>query len=67
MSCAEPGNIALLLCCREWSYLYTLKHVQDLNMVGDYWGWYNSRSYHHTGMVSTWCVVPAFVICAAKG
>ena len=24
-------------------------------MVGDYWGWYNSRSYHHTGMVSTWC------------
>ena len=31
-------------------------NVQDLNMVGDYWGWYNSRSYHHTGMVSTWCV-----------
>ena len=24
-------------------------------MVGDYWGWYGGRSYHHTGMVSTWC------------
>ena len=29
--------------------------TQDLNLIGDYWGWYNSRSYHHTGMVSTWC------------
>ena len=28
----------------------------DLNLVGDYWGWFGKRSYHHTGMVSTWCV-----------
>jgi alanine-glyoxylate transaminase/serine-glyoxylate transaminase/serine-pyruvate transaminase len=21
--------------------------------AGDYWGWFNSRSYHHTGPVST--------------
>lgn len=21
----------------------------DLNLVGDYWGWFGSRSYHHTG------------------
>ena len=29
--------------------------AQDLNLIGDYWGWFNSRSYHHTGMVSMWC------------
>ena len=29
----------------------------DLNLVGDYWGWFGSRSYHHTGMVSMWCVL----------
>jgi hypothetical protein len=28
----------------------------DLNLIGDYWGWFGSRSYHHTGMVSMWCV-----------
>jgi alanine-glyoxylate transaminase/serine-glyoxylate transaminase/serine-pyruvate transaminase len=22
-------------------------------VTGDYWGWFNSRSYHHTGPVST--------------
>ena len=27
----------------------------DLNLVGDYWGWFGTRSYHHTGMVSLWC------------
>lgn len=21
----------------------------DMNLIGDYWGWFNSRSYHHTG------------------
>ena len=29
--------------------------AQDLNLIGDYWGWFDSRSYHHTGMVSMWC------------
>ncbi|KAI8464731.1 MAG: alanine-glyoxylate transaminase [Monoraphidium minutum] len=24
----------------------------DMNLIGDYWGWFGSRSYHHTGMVS---------------
>lgn len=27
----------------------------DLNLVGDYWGWFNKRFYHHTGMTSNWC------------
>lgn len=26
----------------------------DLNLIGDYWGWFNKRFYHHTGMVSNW-------------
>ena len=26
----------------------------DMNLVGDYWGWFGKRSYHHTGCVSTW-------------
>ena len=26
----------------------------DMNLVGDYWGWYGKRWYHHTGPVSTW-------------
>ncbi|KAK9818420.1 hypothetical protein WJX72_012441 [[Myrmecia] bisecta] len=26
----------------------------DMNLVGDYWGWFNKRFYHHTGPVSTW-------------
>lgn len=26
----------------------------DMNLVGDYWGWYNKRWYHHTGPISTW-------------
>ena len=25
-----------------------------LHITGDYWGWFGSRSYHHTGMVSLW-------------
>lgn len=26
----------------------------DLTLIGDYWGWFDKRFYHHTGMVSTW-------------
>lgn len=22
----------------------------DMNLIGDYWGWFGKRSYHHTGM-----------------
>jgi alanine-glyoxylate transaminase / serine-glyoxylate transaminase / serine-pyruvate transaminase len=27
-------------------------YQNDLTLVGDYWGWYDKRFYHHTGMVS---------------
>jgi alanine-glyoxylate transaminase/serine-glyoxylate transaminase/serine-pyruvate transaminase len=26
----------------------------DLTLVGDYWGWFGKRFYHHTGMISNW-------------
>jgi alanine-glyoxylate transaminase/serine-glyoxylate transaminase/serine-pyruvate transaminase len=26
----------------------------DLNLIGDYWGWFDKRSYHATGMISMW-------------
>jgi aspartate aminotransferase-like enzyme len=26
--------------------------MNDLTLIGDYWGWYDKRFYHHTGMVS---------------
>ena len=24
------------------------KYMLDMNLVGDYWGWYGKRWYHHT-------------------
>lgn len=27
-------------------------YQNDLTLIGDYWGWYDKRFYHHTGMVS---------------
>ena len=24
-----------------------------MKLIGDYWGWFGGRSYHHTGVVST--------------
>jgi alanine-glyoxylate transaminase / serine-glyoxylate transaminase / serine-pyruvate transaminase len=26
-----------------------LTYNLDMNLIGDYWGWWNKRSYHHTG------------------
>jgi hypothetical protein len=31
-----------------------ISYTWDMNLVGDYWGWNGTRSYHHTGCVSTW-------------
>jgi len=39
-----------------------------MNLVGDYWGWYGSRSYHHTGMVSMWYAMrEALALVAEEG
>lgn len=40
----------------------------DMKLVGEYWGWYGSRAYHHTGMVSTWYAMrEALAIVAEEG
>jgi alanine-glyoxylate transaminase/serine-glyoxylate transaminase/serine-pyruvate transaminase len=40
----------------------------DLNLVGDYWGWFGKRSYHHTGPISTWYAMrEALAIVAEEG
>ena len=40
-----PACLATPLLLQVQSYYF------DLNLVGDYWGWFGSGSYHHTGMV----------------
>lgn len=40
----------------------------DLNLIGDYWGWFGSRSYHHTAAVSTYYAMrEALQIVAEEG
>ena len=40
-----PGSDFCKLSRDGWNSVF------DLNLVGDYWGWFGSGSYHHTGMV----------------
>lgn len=54
-----PGGAPLFLSERALNKIKSRKtppatYNLDLNLVGDYWGWFGKRSYHHTGMVSTW-------------
>ncbi|KAG1673233.1 hypothetical protein FOA52_013113 [Chlamydomonas sp. UWO 241] len=56
---APPGGAPLFLSERAMEKLQSRKtpvatYNLDLNLVGDYWGWFGKRSYHHTGMVSMW-------------
>ncbi|EFN60011.1 hypothetical protein CHLNCDRAFT_48400 [Chlorella variabilis] len=56
---APPGAAPLMLNERALQKVKNRKtkvrsYYFDLNLVGDYWGWFGSRSYHHTGMVSMW-------------
>ncbi|GFR47564.1 hypothetical protein Agub_g9289 [Astrephomene gubernaculifera] len=40
----------------------------DLNLIGDYWGWFGKRSYHHTGPVSTFYAMrEALALVAEEG
>ncbi|CAG9462368.1 unnamed protein product [Pedinophyceae sp. YPF-701] len=40
----------------------------DMTMIGDYWGWWDKRSYHHTGVVSTFYAMrEAFAIVNNEG
>lgn len=56
---APPGGAPLFLSERALQKITSRKspptsYNLDLNLVGDYWGWFGKRSYHHTGMVSMW-------------
>lgn len=56
---APPGAAPLVLNERALAKLRGRKtkpatYNLDLNLIGDYWGWFGKRSYHHTGMVSMW-------------
>jgi hypothetical protein len=54
---APPGSAPLMLGPRAFEKLSSRKtkvasYQNDLSLIGDYWGWYDKRFYHHTGMVS---------------
>ena len=54
---APPGAAPLMLGPRAFEKLQSRKskvasYQNDLTLIGDYWGWYDKRFYHHTGMVS---------------
>lgn len=56
---APPGSAPMFFNERALAKLKSRKtkvrsYNWDLNLVGDYWGWFGSRSYHHTGMISMW-------------
>lgn len=56
---APPGAAPIFLNQRVLDKLQNRKtkpatYNLDLNLVGDYWGLFGKRWYHHTGMVSTW-------------
>eukprot|EP00887_Chlorella_sp_A99_P003976 scaffold11.g3976.t1 len=70
---APPGGAPLFFSQRAMDKLKGRKtkvrsYYLDMNLVGDYWGWYGSRSYHHTGMVSMWYAMrEALAIVAEEG
>lgn len=54
-----PGAAPLAFSDRAMDKLHSRKtkvrsYYFDMNLVGDYWGWFDKRFYHHTGLVSTW-------------
>ena len=53
-----PGAAPYFMSERAMEKLHSRKtkpatYNLDMNLIGDYWGWYGKRSYHHTGPVST--------------
>lgn len=69
---APPGSAPLMLGPRAFEKLSQRKtkvasYMNDLTLIGDYWGWYNKRFYHHTGMVSmTYALREALEIVKAR-
>lgn len=60
-----PGGAPFMLSERALQKVLARKtkvrsYYLDLNLVGDYWGWFDKRSYHHTGK---WMVCGGVVLC----
>jgi alanine-glyoxylate transaminase/serine-glyoxylate transaminase/serine-pyruvate transaminase len=56
---APPGASPFFMSERAMQKLKSRKtkvasYYFDMNLVGDYWGWYGKRFYHATGMISNW-------------
>ena len=54
---APPGPSPLMFGERAMEKLHgrateVATYNADLKMIGDYWGWYDKRFYHHTALVS---------------
>lgn len=54
---APPGASPFMMNERAMQKLQSRKtkvatYNCDLKLIGDYWGWYGGRSYHHTGPIS---------------
>lgn len=70
---APPGGAPFFLSPRALEKVKSRKtkvrsYYLDMNLVGDYWGWYGSRSYHHTGMVTMWYAMrEALALVAEEG
>lgn len=74
---APPGAAPLFFGERALAKLKARKtppatYNLDLNLIGTYWGWFlpegRPRSYHHTGMVSTWYAMrEALAVLAGQG
>lgn len=70
---APPGVAPFFLSERALAKIRARKtkprtFALDLNLIGDYWGWFGSRSYHHTAAVSTYYAMrEALQIVAEEG
>ncbi|KAK9822746.1 hypothetical protein WJX74_003394 [Apatococcus lobatus] len=56
---ASPGTTPFFMSQKAHDRLTSRKtgvhsYNYDLNLLGKYWGWYEGRFYHHTGIVSLW-------------
>lgn len=53
---APPGASPMFMSEKAMNKLQSRKSVvatynADMKLIGDYWGWYGKRSYHHTGPI----------------
>eukprot|EP00891_Asterochloris_glomerata_P005512 jgi/Astpho2/5512/Aster-02778 len=70
---APPGAAPFMMSERAMQKLKGRKakpasYLLDMNLMGDYWGWFGKRSYHATGSISTaYAMREALAIVAEEG